>query len=197
MKVKYGDSYYESFRDAGVWVAQMKLNGQRNMLAIRPDGEIEFWNRHGERQKYIPPLWLIDELKETFKMEDGKWSIIDGELLHNKDKSTKNMIYVWDVLVHNGSYLIGQTAEQRYDLLHTTVGSLSEGAIVPFATEHIMVAENIPPEQWEEKWKLTATSYVEGFVLKKMSAKLDPGFREKNNGPWQIRVRKPHKCYAF
>jgi hypothetical protein len=40
----------------GRWMAQLKLNGTRNLVAVSPDGVVSFWNRHKERHRaWSPP----------------------------------------------------------------------------------------------------------------------------------------------
>ena len=181
------------------WRAQLKMNGQRNVIYISPEFEVQLWNRHHEHHKnYTFPNWLLDELKSVVKT-NGKWMVIDGELLHAKDTTTKNIFYWWDLLVCNNEYLVGVPYEQRYQMLRERVEINGSEGFVSKATEHIWIADMIPPEHYDKAWEETATSYVEGFVLKDIKSKLAPCINEKSNGVWQVRCRKPHSggVYQF
>jgi len=198
--VKFGSDHQKKLADSNLWVAQFKLNGQRNLTYIDPDGNFQFWNRHKEEHRsYSPPDFLRDELRDVLGVERGKWSVFDGELLHLKDKTIKNTIYLFDVLVFNGKFLLNSTYFDRHQLLRETTGttdaSRDDIAIKP--TKHVWVADTLRPNEWDDAWKHTDISYIEGFVFKKVDARLKPCIVEKNNTEWQIRCRKPTKNYQF
>lgn len=199
--IEFKSEYFESLKAKG-WVGQMKLNGQRNLLYVRPDGEIELWNRHREKHRnFVMPPWLNDQIKSTLNLSEGKWTVLDGELLHAKDSTTKNIMYFWDVLVYNSEYLLNTSYQQRYDLL--TQNIIPIAGLTPTdeaikISDNLWVAYNIPPSGWDECWKLTSKSYVEGLVFKNLQATLKPGFNKENNGDWLIRCRKPkNNTYSF
>ena len=200
--IKPNTPHFAAMKDRKRWIAQLKLNGQRNVIFISPDGEIEFWNRkNGPHLNYKAPAWLIEMIRSVIRPVQGTpgWTVLDGELLHMKDASVKNTLYWWDVLVYNGEYLVGETYEARHRLLSETVvtsPTSSDGAIAKL-TDNIWLAENISPDQYDEMWKRTATSYVEGFVFKNLVGKLRPCIGESNNSEWQVRCRKPHGAYRF
>jgi ATP-dependent DNA ligase len=198
-KLKFGSDTYKTFQSRANYIAQLKLNGQRNCIYRFPDGHYEMWNRHKEKHRnYSPPQWIIDEIEATFTFIDGTFTVLDCELLHNKDRDTKNILYFWDVLVLNGEYLIGKTYRDRYDMLLNMIKvPLTRGDMYYIATPNIWVAINLSPLMWDVMWEKTSISYVEGYVIKNMNAKLELGLRPENNGTWQIRCRKPHKNYSI
>jgi len=189
---------FQTMKSRPNFIAQLKMNGQRNVLYFSPDGDIQWWNRHGgHHQNYTPPTWLEEEIRSVVQFR-GKWIVIDGELLHNKDKTIKNHLYWWDILVLDNDYLVGKTLAERQEMLSGTLRPpVSETTGVFRLSEHISVARNILPEMYDEMWQQTEVSYIEGFVFKHLNAKLMPCVGKKNNSSWQVRCRKTHKGYAF
>jgi ATP-dependent DNA ligase len=211
--IKPFSSHFEAMKNRRNWRAQVKKNGQRNLIFIDPDGKVDMWNRHQERHlNYNAPQWVVDEVLASITLT-GRWIVIDGELLHNKDKTTKNMLYWWDLLVYDGEYLVGTTYGERHKMLfdvtvpiidgkRTRIGPNFHPAVDDEIDRHvgdsITLARNISPDRYEDIWKrFTLTSYIEGFVFKDTNAKLMPCIGEKSNGSWQVRCRKPHKAYSF
>jgi len=189
--------HFQAMKARKTWTGQLKLNGQRSPVYISPEGEVELWNRHGgQHRNYNIQPWLVEQIKGSVR-QSGKWIVIDGELLHAKDRSIKNTLYWWDVLVFDGEYLIGSTYEDRCKMLREIVKpNESDGAIAK-VTDNIWLAENFGPEQYDEMWTRTETSWVEGFVFKNLKGRLKPCIREKNNHEWQLRCRKRHGAYRF
>jgi ATP-dependent DNA ligase len=194
-EMKYQSDLFLKLQNAPGWIAEVKANGQRNMIFIDPAGQVFFWNRHnGKHKNYkLIPKWLNDEISGVFKVQPGEWSVIDGELLHNKDSAVKDTLYVWDVLVLNGVHLIGEMlAERKAKLIGLTSGfaDAQSSEFIRRITPHIWVAETIPQDQWDSWPELTKRSWIEGFVIKNLSRPLEMGLRSDNNGSWQIRCRK-------
>ena len=159
---------------------------------------IDMWNRHQSHHlNYNVQPWFVEHILSTLKPV-GKWLVIDGELLHCKDASVKNTIYLWDVLVYNGEYLVGMSYGDRYALLQTLFKvPIIEEPFMAKVSENIWLARNIKPEQYDEAWKLTAISYIEGLVFKRLDGKLAPGIREQNNSDWMVRCRKISGRHKF
>lgn len=195
--VEYLGDTYQGLKSRN-WITQFKLNGSRNMIYISPDGDIEFWNRHGERPRnYTPPDWLLDELREHVSWGAGKWTVIDGELLHLKHASVKNTLYLFDILVLNSELLLYQDYAIRYEKLINILSPLGYDDIASRVSEHIWVANNILPADWDNYWSLTQNPIIEGFVFKNPKGVLKPMFTAKNNSDWMVRCRKSTKSYAF
>jgi ATP-dependent DNA ligase len=204
--IKPFSSHFEAMKKRANWIGQLKMNGQRNGLYVDPDGGIDMWNRHNTHHlNYNAQAWVIDMLKKIIaesKAIPGQWLVLDGELLHCKDKTTKNIFYFWDVLVYNGEYLIGTTYEERHKILldlFSAITPVSEDEGVIKVTDNFWLAKNIEPEQYDEVWKRTETSFVEGFVFKNKIGRLKPCIGMKNNPDWMVRCRKEHAggCYKF
>lgn len=196
--VEFGGATFNDLKDIG-WVAQLKLNGQRNVIYIGPGKVVEFWNRHREKHRnYSPPSWIIEELLDIFHPKDNEWLVIDSELLHAKDPKVKNTIYVWDILVSGNKLLLDTTYDERYELLRSTIDCTPyHNGITLQLSDHLWLAENYHSDEWDDRWGATKESYVEGFVIKNPEGRLKPMFKEKNNSEWQTRCRKSTASYRF
>lgn len=186
------------------WWGQRKWNGTRNLLIVLPDGSYELWNRHREQHKQYKVTSMMDKsIKEMIsKLKKGVFHVFDGELMDAKTKTLKDRIVMYDVLVYEGFYLLGTTYRERYkilmDILGTNEHENETGHKLAFKfNENIWLSEVFErdlPKRFDEAMKLDV---IEGLVLKDPNGKLEFGIREKNNGSWLIRVRKPHKNYAW
>lgn len=191
------DQSFDKFKKLR-WIAELKLNGQRCLIYISPDFDIEFWNRHGEKHNnWKCPNWLMDELKNSIN-HDGKWLVIDCELLHNKDKSIKNTIYIWDILVAENKFLFNSSYINRRKLLNKYFGNpnkIHNG--IGHLSDNLWLSSWIEPEHFKVMWELTGFSYIEGYVFKNPNAKLKLCLNQNNNHKWMVRCRKSNKCYRF
>jgi hypothetical protein len=201
------------------WIAQLKYNDTRCLIKILPGGQIELWNRHAERlRSYHCPDSLREEitvLANTLHLDLDKLQLLDGGLLDNKHPLINDTIALWDVLVKDGEHLLGTTYAYRYDFLRgnvtgpwthnvPTIGSVEFGLQL---TPHILIPETYQPQDWPTLWdrvhqvnapyttgKPGAKNYkikpiLEGLVLKNRQGILELGYKEKNNGNWQMRSR--------
>lgn len=200
------------------WIAQLKYNDSRCLIKYLPGGEIQLWNRHGERfRDYTAPEWLLeqlDNLRKELGLDKNNYHLLDGGLLDKKHKAIKDTITIWDILVKDGKHLLGTTYQERYN-------SIAEAAETPWYwethklgltwdktnTSHILLPENWPYQTWISLWEMidiindpftigkpTDTNYkisplVEGLVFKNPNGELGMGIREKNNSDWIMRSR--------
>src|ERR1700756_4000556 len=105
-----------SMYEEGGWLAQVKKNGTNSVIFVPPTREPFAYNRHGERHK----AWEFDaESARFFKKLPGRnWYVFNAELLHSKvSGGPRNTNYLHDVLVYDGTYLLGRTYLERYNLL--------------------------------------------------------------------------------
>lgn len=187
-------------------IAQFKLNGSRNLIVIRPDDGIEFWNRHKERQgkgKYVIPPTLLAQIR-AMPYPRGKWNIIDGELMHYKVEYIKDTLYLFDVLVWGSEHLIGETYEARYKLLGTLVGDVTDNQYpLDFRPKvgKIYIAQSLSVDRWAWAWQQAqlGKTEIEGLVLKRNGAVscLGPANKQINNNGFMLRIRKPHKNFQY
>ena len=68
-----------------------------------------------------------EEILSLFRGEVGKWMVINGEYL-NKSKQDENRLtfnhkfVIFDILVYNSEYLVGETFQDRINLLDELYG---------------------------------------------------------------------------
>lgn len=110
------------------WIAQFKYNDGRCLIKYQPGETPELWNRHGEKfRNYTAPDKLIQQLETVHQklgLSPADWSLIDGGLLNDKHQAIKNTIVIWDILVLDGTHLLGSTYRDRYNFLK---GNLDTG----------------------------------------------------------------------
>ena len=207
-----GSSRPEDITPYPGWWAQRKYNGTRTLVFLDPSGEVHLYNRHKELHRAYK---MTEEMRKSWdkfrthpNLKRSTWSVFDGELLHSKTTGVKDRIVLFDVLVHNGTYLTGSSYGERYSLLshlcrdpasyETTTGN----ELALHSTKHIWLAEVFTlPEDKKQAMRLfrekTELDEIEGLVLKDPGGKLKPGVSETNNSSWLIRVRKGHKNYRY
>lgn len=197
--IKFGTSVYKQFKQKD-YIAQLKLNGQRTLIYFYPNGDIQLWGRHNcMHRNYHAPSWLIEDLRSIYHTPNA-FTVLDGELLHNKSKTFKNTLYIWDVLVWAGQYVTQTTYAQRHAKLFeiTKTPTTPTHNAIHQITNNIWLAKNLSPKSWDEYWyRYIKRDIVEGIVIKNPNSKLKMGFSEHNNSDLIIRCRKPHKNYAF
>lgn len=187
------------------WFGQRKWNGTRNLIFVLPDGTFELWNRHRQMHKQYKlsasMKASIEELIGT--LQPGVFHVFDSELMDAKTTRLKDRIVLYDVLVHDGIYLIGTTYKERYATLQKILGNPTEyesdtGRSLALKFNKNIWLSEIFTDNLDERFKeALAVDEIEGLVLKDPNGRLEFGVRESNNGSWLIRVRKPHKNYAF
>lgn len=196
---------WEGFPDA---LAQFKMDGTRNLMYVFPDQHVECWNRHEEKQKQYTLTPSMAKQVRALNLPAGKFHVLDGELIHAKTKNIKDVMYMFDILVFDGEYLIGENYITRYNLL----ASLMKGTGSKLWSEtyfpsdfspiegRMYLAENYPATKWEWMWQVAqSVDFCEGMVLKRTGpvSALTTGYRQINNDGFMLRVRKPKKNYKF
>ncbi|SIO53907.1 ATP-dependent DNA ligase [Chitinophaga niabensis] len=188
------------------WAAQPKYNGSCAVLFINGYRDYQLYNRRNEK------LSLQNVIQYNLLNDSEKYMVLCGEYLNKNKfgedgKAFNHKFIIWDILVWRGRYLIGETFENRLTLLHELFGSsrgyVSKNNMSIYNHLHTTQVENIfmAPAYLDGFCELyqdvAETDLYEGLVLKKANARLEPGFREKNNHSWQIKARKPTLNYKF
>ncbi len=197
-------TYLNNMGDA--WIAQPKYNGSCAVLFIKGYEEYRICNRNGE------PLTLQMPIRYTELNDSSKYMVLCGEYL-NKNKIGEggapfnHKFIIWDILVWKGEYLVGKTVEERLHILYNLFGSsrgfVSDKGIALFNHLHTTQVKDVfMAPSYQNNFKglydeLIQTDLYEGIVLKRKSAKLEVGSREKNNSAWQVKARKGTKNYSF
>jgi ATP-dependent DNA ligase len=115
---------------------------------------------------------------------------IDGKPWNHK-------FVIFDILVYNGDYLLGSTFEERVKLLDKLFGTVDENAYLYKISETIYRVKTFY-ENFTQLWsEITKIDMLEGFVMKKIGAKLERGLTEKNNHLNILKTRKATKNYPF
>ena len=176
------------------WVAQHKLNGTCNVLAVAPDRRIVAMNRHNETHKLWTPT---PASSRVFQKLPGKgWYVFTTELMHSKVPGIKDTNFIHDVLVADGAYLVGTAFSARQDMLRALFKPSGE------CDSHYVIDENT----WLAKTHTSGFRKLydgmerpehEGIVMKNPAAALALCSRESANAGWQVKSRRPHKNYGF
>jgi hypothetical protein len=181
----------------GYW-AQAKLNGTNTTLYIPPDGKVFARGRHGDEAL---KTWSPGEQLQAFveQLPRGDWYVIQAELLHSKGIGVKDTLYLHDILVDFGDYLVGETYRQRYRRLAELCNLVPDyRTYEPWrvAMPGIWLANNHGDlraafERWRDDPR------IEGIVAKNPEAKLMPCGRPTANARWQVKSRYPKANLAF
>lgn len=192
--------------DNGEYAVQPKYNGTC-CLVFTNGNEVHIYNRH--RQPLSNCATDIEFEKLAFS---DNWYVYAGEYL-NKGKAgefgskEKDKFVIWDVLVWNNEYLVGDTLYTRLQLLEDTFPT-QRGRVFSDGLElysHLSFTEfngiyKAPTylNQFEYLYNdIVKTDLYEGLVIKKLDSKLAFGFQELNNHDWQVKCRKETKVYKF
>jgi len=162
------------------WIAQLKKNGTCQVINIDADGNVEFKTRHNEANKQWTPTREIIEFFAKFPS-----SVFIAELLHNKTKTVKDKMYVFDVVKFAGKELQGSTLADRLRLLFNIE-----------ASEQVLISEVIF-ENFRDVFNNLSSEEDEGLVLKNPDAKLQSCVKNGLNAGWQVKCRKTTKNYGF
>lgn len=189
------------------YYAMPKYNGSA-CIVFTNGIDLHVYNRHKEVLSTYSKDIEFRKLAKT-----SNWFVYAGEYL-NKGKlgesgiKEKGKFVIWDLLVWDGIYLVGQTLEHRLNLLEQIYPC--KRAIVNSSTG-IEIYEHLCCTEFTGIYKapiylndfanlynsIVQTDLYEGIVLKKKDSKLSFGFNEQNNTEWQIKCRKENKLYNF
>lgn len=179
------------------WVAQAKKNGTCNVIAVSPTKELICMNRHREDQK----LWAPSPASAAaFKALPGNgWYVLITELLHSKvSGGVRDTNYINDILVDDGSYLVGESFAARQDRLRTLLvrDDLSETESHWVVDDNTWLAKN-HVGKFQQFFDSLDKPEDEGIVLKDPKATLLVCSREKSNVGWSVKSRRTHKNFGF
>ncbi len=188
-----GIQTYENLRMIG----QAKLNGSCGCLFLN-ETSVKFMNRRNE--SFSRQLIQKEELQSLHK--GNGWMYLVGEYM-NKSKKNKNgevfngKFVIFDILVYNGKYLIGETFSERQAILDELFDTKYYDGVISQISDNIFRANNFSNDLVELYNQLITVDMYEGLVLKKRAAKLENGLRPNNNMGWQVKIRKPTANYTF
>lgn len=184
------------------WLAQAKMNGTNCTIYIGPEGQCFAMGRHGPDN---PLQWQPGAPWRAFQATlpgDG-WYAFVGELLHSKGVGVRDTVYLHDLLVDDGEYLIGATYSQRW---HRLAALCRVFAAESVEATHTVVTPGVwlatPHRHSFPAWfdaiqALPAKAAVEGLVFKDPEAKLALCSRASANSRGQHKCRVPSTNVAF
>jgi hypothetical protein len=200
------------------YFAQPKLNGSCCLVFTNGDTVI-IKNRHNQSfSNFKIQGEVLDLVKKLYiKEKDLGWIVLVGEYLNKSQKDENNKIFnqklvFFDLIVYNSKHLLGETFENRYNLLLSLFKSKDKSDKFHFErfylndynkwlytiNETFYIVKSFLNEDFMELYnELTKHEIYEGLVLKRRNAKLENGITEKNNTKTQIKIRKPTKNYQF
>lgn len=175
------------------YTAQVKKNGQCEIIIISPDRKVTTFNRHQEAHKNWRPV--PNEFGSLRRLPGDNWIVFVAELMHGKTTHIKNTHYIHDILVYD-TFLYGMTFVERQKLLHGLFDYLYDTHTHHVVDKHIWVAKN-HEKNFDALFESLDSIEDEGLVLKKNDSTLDFCIRPTSNEQWQFKCRKPHKNYSF
>lgn len=185
-----------SFYEKRGWVAQAKKNGTCNVLAVSPEKKIVAMNRHAQPHKLWSPTAASSA---AFADLPGKgWYVFVAELLHSKVEGLRDTNFINDILVADGTYLVGMTFIERQSLLAKLFLKGGEAE----TESHYVINDNT----WLAKNRINDFDAFfasldkpedEGIVLKNPNAPLALCLKAASNSTWQVKSRRQHKNYSF
>lgn len=187
------------FWDNGSLISQPKLNGS-NCLIFTNGKKIVVMNRHNSR---LTNFSIDDSEILSIYRGTGGWSLLNGEYLNkNKNDETgqsfNHKFVIFDILVHDGEYLVGKTFLERIQLLDQLYGQNSSEKDYLFSiSENVYRVKSFETEFKSIYDKLTTIDVIEGLVMKRKNARLEVGATENNNIKSQLKCRKSTKNYKY
>ena len=182
------------------WLAQYKKNGTATIIGISPEKEFHVWNRHKELHKtwQLTP-YLKKELIRLFP--EKKWFVLCAEILHLKTPHIKDTLFIHDMLVWQGEFLLGSTFISRQKLLDerlVTKDETDSHYICDTKGEgKIWYAKRFDKNFKEIFLSINDAKTDEGLVLKDPDGTLKLCMKPTDNSDWQVKCRHSTKGYAF
>lgn len=174
------------------FLAQKKRNGT-NTVIFTDGSQVIFKTRHNTDHKLWEPLPAHIEFFHRFAGQG--WHVFCAELVHSKVAAgPKNELYIFDMLVHRGQFLLGSKFKDRAAILQDMFTGQDEGDQVRIAP-HYALAKN-----YTGGFKALYNSLRvedEGLVLKDPEGKLEMCTRPESNNVWNVKARIPAKNYSF
>lgn len=187
--------------DNGNMLGQAKSNGSN--CIIFTDGDImHVMNRHNQRLTTFK-LSKEEVIDNLYKCEKGNWMVLNGEYM-NKSQNDENgdvfnhKLVIFDILVYNSVYLLGYTFDQRIELLYNLYGQKPSDKPYYFGISDNIYLNKCYYGDFQKLYhEMIKSGMIEGLVLKRRNAKLEPGRTEKNNNKSMVKFRKPTKNYKY
>jgi hypothetical protein len=190
------------------WWAQAKMNGTCTTIYVGSSdgiGRASFaMGRHGpdNRLGWQPgPRWL--DLQQ--QLPGTGWYVFVGELLHSKGVGVRDTVYLFDLLVDDGEYLVGVPYRERFErlrrLCHDANSIPSDRQSThTVVSSGVWLAENHAHSfnDWFASIRdLPGKPPVEGLVFKDPKARLLPCGSASANAKGQHKCRRATDHLSF
>lgn len=190
-------SSLQSFDNGTTFLSQPKFNGSCGEIYI--GNGIKAMNRHkSELTGFIIPH---SEIKSIISNNDI--NLIVGEYMNKSKKDHTNNVFnhkfiIYDIIVFNGEHLLGQTFQQRLNILYDMFKFVDENDYSYKITDNIYMTKTFDTDFCNLWDNLTKIDMIEGLVLKRKNAGLESGVgKQMNNVLSQIKCRKQTKNYSY
>ena len=187
-----------AFYEKRKWIAQYKKNGTNCVIWISPQKKIIIKTRQCENHRaWAMTAYLEGELTRLFP--EKKWFVLCTELMHSKTPSIKDTIYIHDMLVWKGEFLLGSTFIERQALLDERLKTNveSQSHYVCDAKGKVWYAKRFEKGFNGLFLMIKDPKVDEGLVLKDPNGKLRACLTPKENSGWQVKCRHENKHYNF
>jgi hypothetical protein len=176
------------------WVAQHKMDGTCNVLAVSPDRKIVAMNRHKENHKAWAPT---PASTAPFRNLPGNgWYVFVAELMHSKVSGIRDINYVNDILVADGSYLVGETFANRARLVRDLFPGGDDRGSHYEVHPNLWVAK-VHTHGFRRIFEGLERPEHEGIVVKNPKAVLEFCGKANSNVHWSAKSRRPTKLRGF
>lgn len=178
------------------FIAQPKLNGSCGVSIISPSS-VKMMNRHNE--SFANQIVTKEDL---MRLQRGtKYNVLCGEYMNKSKKDGNGKLFnacfvIFDILVHNGQYLLDSTVLERQELLEDLYPTTPFDKYIGKVSNNIFRVNNFKTNLLSTYNDITKIDMYEGWVLKKPNGILETGYSANNNVGWQVKVRKPTKNYS-
>ena len=176
-------SLFSQLSKSDDWVAEKKFNETRLMLHV-VHGDVQFWNRHGQRMSYKPTKEILERFK-SFRNES--YVLFDGGLRHNRVTGVKNKIVIWDVFIWKSELLTNKPFWYRRNILEKIICP-DETVTMPFQYKN---------DFGKVFSRVIKSDEIEGLVMKNLKGMLKLSTKNNMDSSWMYKVRKPSGRYKF
>jgi len=189
------------------WWGQAKFNGTCCTIYVPAwrtregaSGRSTAMGRHGPENRLTD--WQPGKAWEAFSSTlSAGWYVFVGELLHSKVKGgPKGTIVLFDLLVEDGEYLVGERYQERFRRLERLLKFYNSEPFCELThkefNEGVWLVNN-HGRGFKDWFAAPAPDYVEGLVFKDKNAKLLPCGRQTANKGWQVKCRRPTANKSF
>lgn len=192
-----------NYWDNGSMLAQLKMNGS-NCLIFTNGEIVKAMNRHNQvlTNFQISKDEVIQNLYKPLNLK-GKWLVVNGEQLNKSQLDERGTTFnhkliLFDILVYDSEYLVGQTFEERVNLLDGIYGQNGSNKDYLWGVSDNIYRVKSHNTGFKSLFDtFTKIPIVEGLVMKRKNAKLELATTEKNNWRSQLKCRKPTKVYKY